>query len=458
MRTSIHDEMPLMGDYVSHPRGQELRAMSEILDSKPELSKKVREDLLAGGAHAKRGRKGMTGDQVLRVMVLKLMTGFGYDDLCFHLADSTSYRTFCRIGYFEGTLKKSTLQENVKKVQAETLEEINRVLVLSAAEEGAEAGRKVRVDCTVVESNIHDPTDSSILADTVRVLSRGLERATEDFAIPSSKHTRRATRRALEILNANSTTERTQLYRDLLKVTTRTVENSRWVIAQLLAWPEDDLDKHAQAELLASELRQYVGLTERVIDQTKRRVLEGETVPAQEKVVSIFEPHTDIIVKDRRETLYGHKVCLTTGASSMVLDCVVEEGNPADSTLAEKMIARQCTLYKRPPRQAALDGGFSSRPNLQNIKDMGVKDVAFSKGRGLKVSEMVKSSWVYKQLRNFRAGVEGCISFLKRCFGLDRCTWHGFESFKSYVWSSIVAANLLILARHRLAAAAAANG
>lgn len=455
MRTSLQDEMPLLEDYAIHAHGRELRAMSEILDSKPQLAEKVCQDLVGHGAHSKRGRKGMTGDQVLRVIVVKLMTGFSYEQLCFHLADSTSYRTFCRIGYFEGGLKRATLQENVKKVRAETLEEINRTVVLLASKEGVEGGRKVRVDCTVVESDIHAPTDSSILADAVRVLSRGLETATEDFAIPSIKHARRAKRRALGILNARSTTERTQLYRDLLKVTRKTLENSRWVIAQLLAWPEDDLEKRAQAEVLASELRHYADLTARVIDQTTRRVLEGETVPAEEKVVSIFEPHTDIIVKDRRETLYGHKICLTTGASSMVLDCVVEEGNPADSTLAEQMIARQCSLYERPPRQAALDGGFSSRSNLENIKGMGVKDVAFSKGRGLKLSEMVKSSWVYKRLRNFRAGVEGCISFLKRCFGLDRCKWHGFESFKSYVWSSIVSANLLILARHRLATAAA---
>ena len=98
------------------------------------------------------------------------------------------------------------------------------------------------------------------------------------------------------------------------------------------------------------------------------------------------------------------------------------------------MIARQAKLYGRPPRQVAFDGGFASKDNLRNLKHDGVKDVMFSKKRGLKIVDMAKSSWVYKRLRNFRAGIEGMISFLKRCFGAGRCTWRGLTSFKSYVW------------------------
>ena len=191
-------------------------------------------------------------------------------------------------------------------------------------------------------------------------------------------------------------------------------------------------------------------LTQRVLDQTRRRIVGEETVPAFEKVVSIFEDHTDVIVKDRRDTLYGHKITLTGGSSSLILDCVISQGNPADSSLAEKMIQRHVELRGRAPRQVALDGGFASRPNLEAIKGMGVQDVAFSKCRGMEVHEMVKSSWVYRRLKRFRAGIEGNISFLKRIFGLGRCTWKGLPSFKSYVWSSIISFNLLVLARHLL--------
>ena len=134
----------------------------------------------------------------------------------------------------------------------------------------------------------------------------------------------------------------------------------------------------------------------------------------------------------------------------MILDCVVLEGNPADSTLAEMMIERQIELYNQAPRQVAFDGAFSSKPNLKVIKDKGVEDVVFTKGKGLDVEDMVKSSWVYRCLRRFRNGIEGVISFLKRVFGLDRCTWRSLASFKAYVWSSIIAFNLLAMARHLL--------
>ena len=134
----------------------------------------------------------------------------------------------------------------------------------------------------------------------------------------------------------------------------------------------------------------------------------------------------------------------------------VEDGNPADSTLATRMIDRQTDIYGRPPRQAAFDGGFASKANVHDIKERGVQDVAFHKRRGIKIHDMVKSTWVYRRLCRFRAGIEGTLSFLLRCFGLTRCTWKGLAHFKSYVWASVVSANLLILARHRLARAAPA--
>jgi IS5 family transposase len=209
-----------------------------------------------------------------------------------------------------------------------------------------------------------------------------------------------------------------------------------------------DAVKRASVERIASNLQHFLALAEKVISQARRRVINEERVPSEEKVVSIFEEHTDIIRKDRRETRYGHKVCLTGGSSSMILDCVILDGNPADSTLAETMIDRQIELYERAPRQVAYDGAFSSKANLDAIKGKGVEDVAFAKAQGLTVTDMVKSSWVYQRLRRFRCGIEGVISFLKRAFGLDRCTWRTLPSFKSYVWASIITCNLLVMARH----------
>jgi IS5 family transposase len=266
--------------------------------------------------------------------------------------------------------------------------------------------------------------------------------------------TRRAKRRALGILNARNNEKREPLYRDLLKVAKETIDSAdevTKVIDQVTKQGGLDVLTMIEVGMLGKQIAHYVPLARRVVDQTKRRVLQGESVPSGEKLVSIFEEHTNIIVKDRRDTFYGHKICLTTGRSTLVTDCVILQGNPADSTLAEQVIDRHIEIMGQAPRQVAFDGGFTSKPNLDALKAKGVVDVSFSKARSLSVTEMVLSSWVYKKLRNFRAGIEATISFLKRSFGMDRCTWRSLPSFKSYVWSSIVTFNLLVLARHQLA-------
>jgi IS5 family transposase len=390
---------------------------------------------------------------VLRAMLIKQMNGFSYEQLAFHLADSSSYRWFCRVGIGERGPKQSALQKAIKRVQAATWERVNQLLVRYAADKKIENGQKVRTDCTAVESNIHHPNDSSLLWDCVRVLTRLMGRARDRFGLPFNDHSRRAKRRAQGIAHRKTAKDRLPLYRDLIKVTERTLQQARAVAEKLENAKGGDLLQTLQAYGLATEIEHYAELTATVISQAERRVLRDESVPASEKVVSIFEPHTDIIVKDNRLPIYGHKICLTSGASGLVTDVIVEQGNPADSTLAVKMIERQRGLFGKAPRQASFDGGFASRSNLTEIKKLGVQDVAFSKRVGLKITEMVRSSWVYRQLRDFRSGIEGVISFLKRAFGVGRCSWSGFASFKAYVTASVVSCNLLIIARHLVAAA-----
>ena len=439
-----HEQLSLERPYIEHSHAAELAKISQILALHPDIAELVGQDLIRGLACPHTGARGMSGDQVLRVLLLKQMNGFSYRELGFHLADSVTYRTFCRFGALEPTPTRATLAENLKKVRAGTLEAIGAMVIRYAAKTGVERGRKVRVDSTVVETNVHAPTDSSLLWDGVRVLTRLLKEADGCFGFGLyTDHTRRAKRRMLAIQHTRSKRDRTAAYRDLLKVAKKTVGYAQRA--------SEHLEGNAGAQALAGDLAHYTELLRQVMTQTQRRVLNGEKVPACEKLVSLFEPHTDIIVKDRRDTLYGHKVFVTGGASGLILDCRIETGNPADTTLALPMLERQVALYDRPPRQAAMDGGFASKDNLKKAKALGVKDVCFQKKRGLKVSDMTRSSWVYKRLRDFRAGIEGLISFLKRAFGLDRCTWRGAESFASYVQASVLTANLLTLARHLLA-------
>ena len=160
------------------------------------------------------------------------------------------------------------------------------------------------------------------------------------------------------------------------------------------------------AEAWQAQVRHYQPLVERIIAQSERRVLHGEAVPAQEKLVSLFETHADIILKGSREPCYGHKLNLTSGRSGLILDLVIEAGNPADSERFLPMLDRHIAIYGGAPRQAAADGAYATRDNLAQAKARGVADVAFHKKRGLTIEDMVKSHWVYRRLRNFRAGIE----------------------------------------------------
>jgi len=455
MRQARQKQLNLTPEWLPMEHARELQAISRVLDDNPAIADLVWRDLKAERVVKDDGAEGMSADQILRAMLIKQLNGFSYRELAFHLADSASYRTFCRLGLSQRP-SKTVLAACIKAIRHETVEQINRIVVGVAQNKKIEDGARVRVDTTVVESNIHPPLDSNLLWDGVRVLTRIMGKAREipGTAVSFPSRTRRAKRRALGILNARSNEARKPLYRDLVLVAKETIGTANGVMAALDRALESgslNVSDRRRAVAIRKELDRYVGLSLRVISQTERRVFNEESVPAKEKLVSIFEEHTDIIVKDRRETLYGHKICLTSGRSSLVTDCTILEGNPADSTLAEQMIDRHIDILGKVPKQAAFDGGFTSKANLDAIKAKGVIDVAFSKARALKITDMVRSSWIYKKLRNFRAGIEGTISFLKRIFGLDRCTWRSFSSFRSYVWSSILTFNLLVIARHELA-------
>lgn len=447
MRKNSEKQMPLMPPKIDHPQAEELNAISCILDRNPIIYNLVMQDLSSKSKKSKAGAKGMTAEQVVRAAITKQMFEFSYKDLAFHLIDSVSLKRFCLIGIADKGFKKSVLCKNIKAISPETWEAINRCFVRFAKDVGIEKGREVRIDCTVVESNIHTPSDSTLLWDSVRVLARILKKAKDLFprsGILFQNHTRRAKRRMLGIQYAKNKKQRKQHYIDLLKAARCTVDYARNAIVVL------QYNQDVVAMALSDDLKQTVELALRVIDQTEKRVLHGQSVPASEKVVSIFESHTDIIVKDRRDTFYGHKVCLSGGRSNLITDCTIEDGNPSDSQLVEKMLNRQNEIYGQYPLKAAFDGGFASKENLETAKGMKIKDVCFAKKRGLQVEDMCRSQWVYNRLRRFRAGIEAGISWIKRCFGFARCTWKGLRSFKSYVWASIVSANLLTIARKQL--------
>jgi IS5 family transposase len=454
MRKKNQKQMPLMSTGIEHQRAVELDGISKILDENPIIYEMVLQDLTHGVENRNSGAEGMSAEQVTRAAIIKQTEDFSYEDLAFHIIDSRCYRKFCRIGITQKGFQKSALNSNIKAISPETWEAINQILVAFGKDKEIEKGREARMDCTVVCSNIHEPSDSSLLWDSVRVLTRMLGQINERFDevnILFSDHTKRAKRRMMGVMNAKTKKARKKHYEDLLKVTAKTVKYSETAVSLLQAFPFKHPSLTLTAQEIAEELKGVIELTHRVIDQTTRRVIHGESVAACEKIVSIFEPHTDIIVKDSRDTFYGHKVCLSGGSSNLITDCLIVDGNPADSDLTDQMLDRQAQIYGRYPLKIALDGGFASKNNLKSAKAKGIKDVCFAKKRGIEVEDMCRSEYVYKRLRRFRAGVESGISWLKRCFGFARCTWKTLRSFKSYVWASIVSANLLTLARKEIA-------
>ena len=343
MRKRNHRQMTLTDTGIEHPHAKELERISRILDANLILSEMVLRDLTKNVKNRDTGAWGMSGEQVLRAAVIKQMEGFSYRELAFHLVDSRSYRKFCGIGLTQEGFKKSALCLNIKGLSPETWEAINDILMAYGQDKGIEKGSEARIDCTVVSSNIHEPTDSSLLWDCVQVLSRMLCRIKElfgDLDVPITDHRRRAKRRLMGIMNAKSDSTRKELYIDLLKVTGRTVGYAKRAVALLKEYGCKSVSQILLAENLAHGLSHYIALSEKVMDQTERRVVHGQCVAACEKVFSIFEPHTDIIVKDRRDPLFGHKVCLNIGSSNLISDCLILEGNPADCTLTLEMLDR----------------------------------------------------------------------------------------------------------------------
>ncbi len=442
-------QLPLVAPWIAHAHAADLAAMSAVLDEQPVLATLVQQDLEAGCVkNPQTGRPGLSGEQTLRLLLVRQLTGWTYAELAFHLADSMTYRAFCRIWALGTTPCKSALAATLRRVRPATLATVNDLLVTSPAARALEPAETVRMDATVVPVAIHPPTDSSLLLDAMRVLDRLLRRAQTDVGFTAfHRHLRRAKRRAVEIphLAPRAVARRRACYRELLQYTAATASYATCALAHVECLPPTPA-----RERLRTQLTTVLPRVAQIIDQATRRALHGESVPAGEKLVSLFEAHADVLVKDRRATYYGHKIFLSTGRSGLILDCTIPKGNPADVTWTLPLLRRHQQLFGRVPRQATLDGAFASTANLSGAKALGVVDVCFAKKRGLAVAAMTTSQWVYDKLRRFRAGIEAGISLLKRVFGLARCIWKGPTGFHAYVRTAVLAANVLVLARARL--------
>jgi IS5 family transposase len=435
---------------------QEWDMIASILEANPRIEQQAWENLTAngkGGQKKSTGAQGMTAEQVIRFALVKMKERLSYRGLQARVADSICLRAFCLVEW-DAVPGFTTLQENIKHIQPHTWEAINDIVIGYACAQGVEDGQQVRIDTTGVRTDIHHPTDAHQLWDSVRVLARILQRVeTEVVRLRGAFHDHRRAAKKLfyRIYNTRGQDHKKPLYKRLIAFAEKTVAYGRTAVDALAPEHCDSFEELLVAAGHVAQLNQFLPLAERVIDQSRRRVLRGEDVPANEKVLSIFEPHTDIIKKGQREILYGHKVLFTGGTSNLILDCTIEHGNPADATQFLPALDRHKQQFGHMPGQVATDAGFASRANAREARSQGVADVVFAAPRKKDAPDIDPDSKTYKRLRKWRSGIEGIISATKRAFGLARCTWSGFESFQAYVQLAVLAFNLQTLARHLLA-------
>jgi IS5 family transposase len=402
------------------------------------------------------GRNSTPVEVVLRMLVVKRLYQYSYAETERYVSDSLVLRQFCRI-YLNRVPDDTTLIRSANLIQPETLEKFNARITELALKSKVTRGKKLRTDGTVVETHIHAPSDSRQLADSIRVLARTIRRArellqsvkedaveaVEDFTQPA----RRAARKIGEILRKRTDEAKEagkEQYQALANMTEQTIQQATKMGEQL----EQQAGK--AAERLKRTLDTFVPLAEKVVDQTKRRVFKGESLPAPEKVLSIFEPHTDIICrgKEARPVEYGHKVWLNEVDGGIVTHYRILAGNPNDETQWEPSLVAHVERFGKPPEQASADRGLYSAPNEHFAKELGVKQVVLPK-RGYKSKQrrQHESQEWFVQGRKWHAGVEGRISVLKRAHGLGCCLNHGLPGFERWVGWSVIAGNLAVLGR-----------
>jgi IS5 family transposase len=337
-----------------------------------------------------------------------------------------------------------------------TLGTVNELVVRAAVDLGLEDGSKLRVDTTVMQTDIHHPTDSTLLWDVVRVLSRLLARLGEQLGrrLKGFRDRTRAARRRMQILQRMSATQRrgqqTDKYRELIGITEEVVAGARSALADLRAARGKDLFGDLAIAGLRDEIAHYCSLADRVIDRARRRVIDGEQVPAAEKVYSIFEPHTDLIKRGKVRTPveFGHKVFLAESAKGLITQYQVLEGNPPDEQHVGRSLERHKKAFGRVPELYSADRGFFSERNLTLCAHRGVALACIPQSGGKRAPEREagEKAPAFKQGQRFRAGIEGRISVLFRGRGMKRCLAEGSERFELLVGAAVLANNLMNIA------------
>ena len=435
-----------------------LQAICDFLDKQPTLIRRVQRDLVDGLKQPEHGRRGLSASQVLRALVLMRVKNWDYRELRERIADGITLRAFTEF-YCEKVPKHDAFNRSFNRLTPATLKTINDLVVEAAVKLGLEDGSKLRVDTTVVETDIHHPTDSTLLWDVVRVLTRlvgRLAKALELRRIQGFRNRGRAAHRRMYEIQRMTSRQRqgkgsrhTATYRALIAIAEEVVANATAALATAAAMPSKDLLTALKIEAIGDEIAHYCDLGTRVIKQARRRVLDGEQVPTAEKTYSIFEPHTDLIKrgKVRAPVEFGHKVFLAESAKGLVTQHEVLKGNPVDEVHVAPSLKRHRRMFRRIPALYGADRGFFSEHNVVVCARGAVAMACIPQRGGRKTPQRqaFERSPAFKQGQRFRAGIEGRISVLMRGRGMKRCRAEGAERFALFVGAAVLANNLMII-------------
>jgi transposase, IS5 family len=433
-----------------------LQALDRLLDDDM-IFQRVKQDLAHRYPQSlTKGRHSTPVEVILRMLVVKRLYRWSYEDTERFVFDSLLLRQFCRI-YWEDVPDDTTLNRWANLITPSTLEAIHERVVQLARERKVTRGRKLRVDSAVVETNIHHPTDSSLLADGVRVISRLLRRARAVLGTGTGlgnevfRTRNRSVRRVIQQLHRvarrkgeEAAEELTDTYRRLLRIAQQSHTQAQRVVEALQCL------RTSVGQQLSEQLEEVLPLMEQVIYQTERRVIDDEKLSAAEKIVSLFEPHTQIIKRQKagKAVEFGRKLWLEEVEGGIVSGYrILDEPGQDDPYLAQSLIDHQ-QRFGHPPWLLAGDRGVSSPTNEHLARDAGVKRVVLpAKGKvSEKRKQQVRERWFRRGFR-FRAGIEGRISVLRRCYELDRCRDHGDEGMGRWVGWGIITANLVTIVR-----------
>jgi len=434
-----------------------LRGIADFLDTHAELIEMVREDLVRGLKRPQTGREGINAEQVLRSFVLKSVKNWDLRELAERTADGYSLRRFTTF-FSQRVPRHDAFHRAFTRLTPRTLQALNNAVVRAGVEMGVEDGSKMRADTTVVETNIHFPTDSTLLYDCVRVVTRLVRQLRKTLPALSGgrfpNHTRRARRRMQEIQRMTPKQrheEQVPKYRELIRITAKVVACARELLALARETSPADPLCALTFKSLAEEIEHYLSLADRVIHQARRRVLEGQQVPNSEKIFSIFQPHTHLIKRGKAEkpVEFGHKVLLAESGIGLITDYRILAGNPPDEIHVVPCLEHHKEMFGVSPQLFAADRGFYSQANVAACQNAGVLTECFPQRGGRKSPERKahEKSRAFRRGQRFRAGIEGRISVLFRGRGMKRCLLDGPERFELCVGAAVLANNLIAIAR-----------